>query len=201
MGCRRTPARPSGRTWSTQFFALSGAHSTPPHLPAIGLEEQGYHLVRQGLPILTSADSVEVPGGVPASARRAHPAVRVVDGVAAQTLGTADRRRSGAPRPSWRPPTGGWRRDQDRRDVAPGAGRDAPGRWRATSSSRAAARSNAFRDRLHHAHRLVLIAGVPQRLVGRRLSCASAAASAGRTGARAARSGLPGDEARGLGDR
>lgn len=47
-----------------QFFALSGAHSTPPHLPAIGLEEQGYHLVRQGLPILTSIDHVEVPGGV-----------------------------------------------------------------------------------------------------------------------------------------
>jgi len=53
--------------WSdlaVQFFALSGAHSTPPHLPAIGLEEQGYHLVRQGLPILASADHVEVPGGV-----------------------------------------------------------------------------------------------------------------------------------------
>jgi DNA-binding transcriptional LysR family regulator len=47
-----------------QFFALSGAHSTPPHLPAIGHEEQGYHLVRQGVPILTSADHVEVPGGV-----------------------------------------------------------------------------------------------------------------------------------------
>lgn len=48
----------------TQFFARSGAHSTPPHLPAIGLEEQGYHLVRQGLPILASVDHVEVPGGV-----------------------------------------------------------------------------------------------------------------------------------------
>lgn len=47
-----------------QFFALSGAHSTPPHLPAIGLQEQGYHLVRQGLPILTSVDHVDVPGGV-----------------------------------------------------------------------------------------------------------------------------------------
>ena len=47
-----------------QFFALSGAHSTPPHLPAIGLEEAGHHLVRQGLPILASADTVEVPGGV-----------------------------------------------------------------------------------------------------------------------------------------
>jgi DNA-binding transcriptional LysR family regulator len=47
-----------------QFFALSGSHSTPPHLPAIGLQEQGYHLVRQGVPILTSADHIEVPGGV-----------------------------------------------------------------------------------------------------------------------------------------
>ena len=46
-----------------QFLALSGAHSTPPHLPAIGLEEQGYHLVRQGLPILTSVDHIEIPGG------------------------------------------------------------------------------------------------------------------------------------------
>jgi len=48
----------------TQFFALSGSHSTPPHLPAFGLEEQGYHLVRQGVPILASADHHEVPGGV-----------------------------------------------------------------------------------------------------------------------------------------
>jgi DNA-binding transcriptional LysR family regulator len=47
-----------------QFFALSGAHSTPPHLPAIGLAEQGYHLVRQGLPILTSVDHIDIPGGV-----------------------------------------------------------------------------------------------------------------------------------------
>ena len=47
-----------------QFFALSGAHSTPPHLPAVGLEETGYHLVRQGVPILTAIDQVEVPGGV-----------------------------------------------------------------------------------------------------------------------------------------
>jgi hypothetical protein len=48
----------------SQLLALTGAHSTPPHLAAIGLEEQGYHLVRQGLPILTSLDSVVVPGGV-----------------------------------------------------------------------------------------------------------------------------------------
>jgi DNA-binding transcriptional LysR family regulator len=47
-----------------QFLALTGARSTPPHVPAIGLEEQGYHLVRQGVPILTAVDHVDVPGGV-----------------------------------------------------------------------------------------------------------------------------------------
>jgi DNA-binding transcriptional LysR family regulator len=47
-----------------QFLALTGARSTPPHVAAIGLEEQSYHLVRQGLPILTSIDHVDVPGGV-----------------------------------------------------------------------------------------------------------------------------------------
>jgi hypothetical protein len=61
------PAHTGTPEWAdlvTQLFALAGAHSTPPHLAAIGLEEQGHHLVRQSLPILTSADSVEVPGGV-----------------------------------------------------------------------------------------------------------------------------------------
>ncbi len=61
------PAHQNAPEWTDlirQFFALSGAHSTPPHLPAIGLEEQGYHLVRQGVPILASLDHVEVPGGV-----------------------------------------------------------------------------------------------------------------------------------------
>jgi DNA-binding transcriptional LysR family regulator len=48
----------------SQFLELAGAHSTPPHMPAIGLEDQGYHLVRQGVPILTSIDHVDVPGGV-----------------------------------------------------------------------------------------------------------------------------------------
>jgi hypothetical protein len=33
-------------------------------VPAIGLAEQGHHLVRQGVPILTSVDHIEVPGGV-----------------------------------------------------------------------------------------------------------------------------------------
>lgn len=61
------PSHPRTPEWGdlvAQFLALSGAHSTPPHLPAIGLEEQGYHLVRQGVPILTSIDTVPVPGGV-----------------------------------------------------------------------------------------------------------------------------------------
>lgn len=47
-----------------QFLALTGARPTPPHLPAIGLEEQGYHLVRQNLPILTSIDHIVPPNGV-----------------------------------------------------------------------------------------------------------------------------------------
>lgn len=62
-GLPSSNATPEWTDLVTQFLALSGAHSTSPHLPAVGLEEQGHHLVRQGLPILTSADSVEVPGG------------------------------------------------------------------------------------------------------------------------------------------
>jgi DNA-binding transcriptional LysR family regulator len=61
------PAHADAPEWTdlvTQFLALAGARSTPPHVVAIGLEEQGHHLVRQGLPILTSVDHVEVPGGV-----------------------------------------------------------------------------------------------------------------------------------------
>jgi DNA-binding transcriptional LysR family regulator len=61
------PAHADAPEWTDlvrQFFALSGAHSTPPHVPAIGLEEAGHHLVRQGVPILASADHVEIPGGV-----------------------------------------------------------------------------------------------------------------------------------------
>jgi DNA-binding transcriptional LysR family regulator len=47
-----------------QFLALTGSRPTPPHLPAVGLEEQGYHLVRQNLPILTGVDHIDIPGGV-----------------------------------------------------------------------------------------------------------------------------------------
>lgn len=62
-GLPSSTATPEWADLMTQFLALCGARSTPPHLPAVGLEEQGHHLVRQGLPILTSADSVEVAGG------------------------------------------------------------------------------------------------------------------------------------------
>jgi len=61
------PARANAPEWSDfvrQFLALCGAYSTPPHVPAVGLEDQGYHLVRQGLPIPTSLDHLDVPGGV-----------------------------------------------------------------------------------------------------------------------------------------
>lgn len=61
-GLPSTNATPEWTDLVTQFLAFCGAHSTAPHVPAIGLEEQAHHLVRQGLPILTSADSVEVPG-------------------------------------------------------------------------------------------------------------------------------------------
>lgn len=47
-----------------QFLALAGAVATPPHTSAVGLDDQSDHLVRQGLPILTAIDHVEVPGGV-----------------------------------------------------------------------------------------------------------------------------------------
>jgi DNA-binding transcriptional LysR family regulator len=63
-GLPMTDRTPEWADLVTQFLALSGARSTPPHLPAIGLEEAGYHLTRQGVPILASLDSVEVPGGV-----------------------------------------------------------------------------------------------------------------------------------------
>jgi DNA-binding transcriptional LysR family regulator len=61
------PAHSDAPEWADlmiQFFALSGAHSTPPHPPAIGPEDTSHHLVRQGLPIIASADHVEVRGGV-----------------------------------------------------------------------------------------------------------------------------------------
>ena len=60
-------ANPDAPEWSDlsrQFLALSGAFPTPPHLPAVGLEEQAHHLTRQGLPILTGIDHQAIPGGV-----------------------------------------------------------------------------------------------------------------------------------------
>ena len=61
------PAHPEAPEWvdlSGQLLSLAGAVATPPHLPAVGSENQADHLTRQGLPILTSADHVAVPGGV-----------------------------------------------------------------------------------------------------------------------------------------
>lgn len=52
--------------WSdlvSQFLALSRARPTPPHPAAIGLEEQAYHLQRQGVPMLVCSDHTPVPGG------------------------------------------------------------------------------------------------------------------------------------------
>jgi DNA-binding transcriptional LysR family regulator len=47
-----------------QFLALSGALPTADHEPAVGLDDQSHHLVQQGIPILTTTDHVDVPGGV-----------------------------------------------------------------------------------------------------------------------------------------
>ena len=61
------PADPEAPEWSdlvAQFLELSGARATAPHLPAVGLENQADHLVRQGIPILTGIDHVDVTGGV-----------------------------------------------------------------------------------------------------------------------------------------
>jgi hypothetical protein len=61
------PGSPDAPEWSdlvSQFLALTGAEPTPDHVPAVGLDDQAYHLVQQGLPILTTVDHVTVPGGV-----------------------------------------------------------------------------------------------------------------------------------------
>jgi DNA-binding transcriptional LysR family regulator len=61
------PGSPDAPEWTdlvAQFIALTGAWATPDHIPAVGLDDQAHHLVQQGLPILTSVDHIEVPGGV-----------------------------------------------------------------------------------------------------------------------------------------
>jgi DNA-binding transcriptional LysR family regulator len=61
------PGRPDAVEWTDfarQFLDLAGATPTPPHVSAVGLDNQAHHLVRQGLPILTAIDHVAVPGGV-----------------------------------------------------------------------------------------------------------------------------------------
>ena len=62
------PADPEAPDWSdlvVQFLDLSGARATAPHLPAVGLfKNQADHLVRQGIPILTGIDHVDIPRGV-----------------------------------------------------------------------------------------------------------------------------------------
>jgi DNA-binding transcriptional LysR family regulator len=61
------PGSPDAHEWidlMAQFVELAGARPTPPHLPALGLEDQALHLVQQGLPIITTVDHVPVPGGV-----------------------------------------------------------------------------------------------------------------------------------------
>jgi DNA-binding transcriptional LysR family regulator len=59
-----SPDAPEWADLVSQFIALSGAWATPDHVPAVGLDDQAHHLVQQGLPILTSVDHIDVPGGV-----------------------------------------------------------------------------------------------------------------------------------------
>jgi hypothetical protein len=61
------PARPDASEWidfARQFLDLARATPTPPHVSAVGLDNQAHHLVRQGLPILTAVDHIAVPGGI-----------------------------------------------------------------------------------------------------------------------------------------
>jgi DNA-binding transcriptional LysR family regulator len=61
------PATPEAVEWTDlarQFLAFAGAISTPDHVAALGPDDQAHHLVRQGLPILTTIDHADVPGGV-----------------------------------------------------------------------------------------------------------------------------------------
>jgi DNA-binding transcriptional LysR family regulator len=61
------PGRPDATEWTdltSQLLAFAGAVPTPPHVSAVGLENQADHLIRQGVPILTGGDHVAVPGGV-----------------------------------------------------------------------------------------------------------------------------------------
>jgi DNA-binding transcriptional LysR family regulator len=61
------PARPDAAEWldlAGQFLDFAGALPTPPHVSAVGLDDQAHHLIQQGLPILTAIDHVDVPGGV-----------------------------------------------------------------------------------------------------------------------------------------
>lgn len=60
-------ANPEAYEWFDlvdQLLAFAGAVATLPHLPALGLDDQSDHLVRQGLPILSAIDHVDVAGGV-----------------------------------------------------------------------------------------------------------------------------------------
>jgi DNA-binding transcriptional LysR family regulator len=61
---RDDPGSPEWADLARQLLAVAGAHATPPHPTAIGLDETSHHLRHQGLPILTGLDHADVPGGV-----------------------------------------------------------------------------------------------------------------------------------------
>ncbi len=134
------PSHSQAPEWTdliTQFFALSGSHSTPPHLTAIGLEEQGYHLVRQGVPILASADHHRRPRRRAPPAGGSGPALRLVDGVAARCRGRRHLRapwRGGRARGRGRLASDG--RQSGSRELAAGARRVTPGQRRIRAGDR-----------------------------------------------------------------
>jgi DNA-binding transcriptional LysR family regulator len=58
------PASPEWTDISRQLLARANARPVAAHPTAIGVGEASLHLRRQGLPILTGLDMVDVPGGV-----------------------------------------------------------------------------------------------------------------------------------------
>jgi DNA-binding transcriptional LysR family regulator len=58
------PASPEWTDLALQLLALARARAVAAHPTAIGVAEASHHLRRQGLPILTGVDMVDVPGGV-----------------------------------------------------------------------------------------------------------------------------------------
>ena len=95
MACRRTRTRPNGPTSSSSSSPCPERTRHRRTCRRSASRKPGYHLVRQGLPILASADHVAGARRRPSAVGGPGPALRVVDGVAARIGGGGD---GGAPR-------------------------------------------------------------------------------------------------------